>query len=114
MDIEADLPNPNGDISAGTYVTINWVIEVRTNILVIPTDAIVRGISPKVLRLGLNGVVEERAIKIGMQTSDSAEVLSGLAEGDLVAVGRLGSLRQGQQVDTSKPDSSAPPKKDVR
>ena len=43
--------------------------------------------------------LEERPVKLGLETPAKYEVLSGLAEGDLVMIGNPGQLTAGQKVE---------------
>ena len=46
------------------------------------------------------GAIEERAIKVGIETPAQVEVLSGVARDELVIVGNRSQLRAGQKVET--------------
>jgi hypothetical protein len=43
--------------------------------------------------------IEERAVKLGLETPDKYEVLSGLREGDLVVIGNRAGFQAGQKVE---------------
>ncbi len=43
-------------------------------------------------------MVEQRAVKLGLQTPDKTEVLAGLQPGDLVLVGARAGIQPGQKV----------------
>ena len=43
--------------------------------------------------------IEERAVKLGLETPDKYEVLSGLHEGDLVVIGNRAGFQAGQKVE---------------
>jgi hypothetical protein len=43
--------------------------------------------------------IEARAVKLGLETPDKYEVLSGLQEGDLVIIGNRGAFQAGQKVE---------------
>jgi multidrug efflux pump subunit AcrA (membrane-fusion protein) len=44
------------------------------------------------------GHIRERAITLGVESSDRVEILSGLREDDRVVVGSRSELREGEQV----------------
>ena len=44
------------------------------------------------------GMIEERVLKLGIETPTRYEVLAGLSEGELVMVGSRSQVRVGQQV----------------
>ena len=43
--------------------------------------------------------IEERQVKLGLETPDKYEVLSGLQEGDLVVIGSRAQFTDGQKVE---------------
>jgi RND family efflux transporter MFP subunit len=99
MHVEVDVPNPTRTLVPGLYALATIVLDRIPNALTVPVQALDRtdeGVS--VLRVGASGALERRAIQIGLETVDAAEVTSGLAEGDLVVVGTRGQLRAGQVV----------------
>jgi multidrug efflux pump subunit AcrA (membrane-fusion protein) len=90
----------------GLYALASIVLDQIPNALTVPAQALDRtdaGVS--VLRVGASGVLERRAIRLGLETVDAAEVTSGLSEGDLVVVGTRSQLRAGETV---QPKVSAP------
>jgi multidrug efflux pump subunit AcrA (membrane-fusion protein) len=53
--------------------------------------------------VGADGKLEARNVTLGMETADRREILSGLAEGDLIVACKRGTLRAG---DTVRPRES--------
>ena len=51
-----------------------------------------------VLFVGGGHKLERRDVKVGLQTAEDAEILSGLQEGDTVVFGEQGQFREGQIV----------------
>jgi multidrug efflux pump subunit AcrA (membrane-fusion protein) len=81
------------------YALATIVLDRIPNALIVPVQALDRtdeGVS--VLLVGASGAIERRAIQIGLETVDVAEVKSGLGEGDMVVVGTRGQLRAGEIV----------------
>jgi multidrug efflux pump subunit AcrA (membrane-fusion protein) len=78
------------------YATITMKIQERPQVLAIPVEA-VKG--DKVFVVNANHELEERQIKLGLETPDKYEVLSGLNEGDLVVVGKSASLHAGEKIE---------------
>jgi RND family efflux transporter MFP subunit len=106
MHAEVNVPNPTGTLVPGLYALASIVLDQIPNALTVPAQALDRtdaGVS--VLRVGASGVLERRAIRLGLETVDAAEVTSGLSEGDLVVVGTRSQLRPGETV---QPKVSAP------
>jgi RND family efflux transporter MFP subunit len=99
MHVEVDVPNAGGRFVPGMYAQASIVLEHIANAVLVPIQAIDRAESgTSVLAVTPNGVIERRAIRLGMETADVAEVTSGLNEGDLVVVGTRAQLKPGLTV----------------
>ncbi len=98
MHTEVDVPNPDFELVPGMYAVARLLLERKSSTLAVPIQAIGReeGRST-VYSLGRDGRIEERTIQVGLETSDVAEVLSGLQENDLVVVGDRSKLKPGEQ-----------------
>ena len=101
MTTEIEVPNPDLEIVPGMYAKVTLKVERRPNALSIPIEAVSSETSATVLVLNSNQEVEERQVKLGMETPDRYEVVSGLIEGDLVIVGSRAQFQPGEKV---KPD----------
>jgi len=99
MDTEVDVPNPQLLIIPGMYAEVTLPLTESRNALAVPLQAL-GGSEEKrtVLLVNQSGQIEERPVEVGIETSDSAEIKSGLQAGDLVVVGSRAQLRPGQQV----------------
>jgi membrane fusion protein (multidrug efflux system) len=96
------IPNPSGSLRGGTFASGRVISRVVSSALIVPAAAIRQSADagrPYVYRIAgrtidvaplVLGVIDERA---GM-----AEVLEGIAEGDRVVVGNVGTLGRGMQV----------------
>jgi RND family efflux transporter MFP subunit len=99
MHTEVDVPNPDGVLVPGAYAEATITIGHKDNTLAVPLQALTQtpvGMSVDVVTAG--GEIDEREVKIGMQTDRFAEVISGLQEGDLAVISDRSALRQGQAV----------------
>jgi RND family efflux transporter MFP subunit len=75
-------------------------IDVPNQKLHLPVQAVNRaGDQSSALVVGSDNRVEVRPIRTGLEDANSAEVVSGLKEGDRVIVANLGSYQNGQMVD---------------
>jgi RND family efflux transporter MFP subunit len=99
MITEIEVPNPKLDIYPGMYCTVDLRVENHTNVLAIPTEAVISGATPSVYVVNSNNQVEERPVQLGLETPDKYEVLSGLKEGELVVVGNHSEIESGLKVD---------------
>lgn len=68
----------------GYTANIEVILAVRDKAVRVPTSALLEG--GRVLVAGANGILEERAIKIGLSNWEYTEVLDGLVAGDRVVV----------------------------
>jgi RND family efflux transporter MFP subunit len=96
MDTEVDVPNPSMVLIPGMYAEVDLTLARRNRVLTIPVTAIDG--NHQVMVVTPNNRVEIRKLGIGLESSDSAEVTSGLNEGDLVVVAGRSSLQAGQEV----------------
>lgn len=100
MDTEVDVPNPDGTIVPGMYAEVHLHLADRPTALSVPLDA-VDGLGTSVQQAYVvrDGVVHLVTVKVGLQTPNRVEILSGLQQGDTVIVGRHSGLSDGEMVD---------------
>ena len=74
-----------------------WIVTIAA--LSIPMQA-VAGAEDKatLLVVDAQNQLQQKEVRLGMETPDQREVLSGLSEGDLVVVGKAAGLRPGIRV----------------
>jgi HlyD family secretion protein len=84
VDIEATFDDPTapGKLLVGYSADIEVILDVRENVVRVPTSALLEG--GRVLVAGAEGRLEERKVKTGLANWEFAEVLDGLAPGDRV------------------------------
>jgi RND family efflux transporter MFP subunit len=96
METEVDLPNPDLAITAGMFGVATLVLERHQDVLAVPIQALAGRTAPiTLLVVGGGQRLEERQVRIGLETADRIEVASGLHDGDLVVVGARGDLKPG-------------------
>jgi RND family efflux transporter MFP subunit len=99
MHTEVDVPNPNGELLPGMYASASLILSDAKNTLAVPVQAITRSESGAVVMLiNKQNKLEERSVRMGLETPDQVEILSGLQEGDLVVVGNRSQLEIGMAV----------------
>jgi RND family efflux transporter MFP subunit len=104
METEVDVMNTKGDLVPGMYADAMVTLERKENALCVPVSALsISEGKASVLLVGPDGKLESRNVTLGMETADRREILSGLAEGDLIVAGKRGTLRAG---DTVRPRES--------
>jgi RND family efflux transporter MFP subunit len=98
MHTEVDVPNPRRVLMPGVYAEATLTIS-RGRALAIPLEAVtVEGDLRRVWVVGPSNKVDLRNVALGIEMPEDAEVLSGVSDGDRVAVGERSNLRVGEAV----------------
>lgn len=96
---EADVPNADLALIPGMYASVKLKVERREGVLAVPVEAVAGSKHPTVYVVGADQQIEERVVKLGMETATRYEILEGLKEGDLVVIGNRALIRAGQKVE---------------
>ena len=80
------------------FASVRLIVHESKDALSIPVQALAVGDKPSVLVVTHDGVVEQRRVKLGLQTPEMVEIKSGLTEGEVVVVGSRGGIQPGQKV----------------
>jgi RND family efflux transporter MFP subunit len=99
MITEIEVPNPNLEIVPGMWCRVVLKVQRRPQALAIPIEAVPPGYGSVVDVVNREGRVEERPVKLGLETATQYEVTSGLSEGELVLVGSRSQIEAGQKVE---------------
>jgi len=100
MHTELQVPNPNYEIVPGMYADVKLPLQTNANVLVLPIQAV----QPKgtgegtVLVVNSSNRIEQRNVTLGIQTSDSYEILSGIQENEMAVFGEQGQYKPGMLV----------------
>jgi RND family efflux transporter MFP subunit len=99
MHAEVDVPNRSGKLVPGLYAEANLTLNQTGKVPTVPIQAVDReGDEASVLILQDGNTVARRPVKLGLQTANYAEVLSGLTAGEQIVVSDRGSLKAGEHV----------------
>lgn len=98
METEVDVPNPSHKLIPGMFADAVIALERHANVVSVPMEAVAQGAKPTAMVVNGEGQLEERVLRIGMETPSRVEILDGLREGELVVIGSRGQLRPGQNV----------------
>jgi RND family efflux transporter MFP subunit len=93
---EVDVDNPDYLYTPGMYATVRLILSEKKNALAVPIQCVSTGDKSTVLVLDQDHKIKEQEVTVGLETATMAEILSGLAEGDLVVVGSRSSVQIGQ------------------
>jgi RND family efflux transporter MFP subunit len=105
---EVSVPNPTGILIPGMYAQVDLAIPRQDPPLVIPGDTLViRSDGPQVAVVNAEGVIHYTKIQLGRDFGDRLEVLSGLHEGQQLAVNPSDSIREGVRVKPVAPEQKA-------
>ncbi|MFM8470578.1 MAG: efflux RND transporter periplasmic adaptor subunit [Limisphaerales bacterium] len=98
MLVEAELPNPGHALRPGMYATVRVGVEKHTNVILVPSEALVMEKIAAFLFLADGGKAKKTPVKIGFNDGARVEVISGLAENaKVILVGKM-TLADGQAV----------------
>lgn len=100
METEVDIDNKAGVILPGMFGTATIVLETRAGVLAAPVQAVSGHNTKPAVMVVKDGVLEERAVTLGMETPGLVEIVTGVAEGELVVTGNRSGLRAGRRVET--------------
>jgi RND family efflux transporter MFP subunit len=99
MHTEVDVLNPQRVLLPGLYADAELHLDRKDNIPCVPVQAVShRGDKTTVLVVSADGMLEQRDVEIGLETSSDAEILSGLSDGEQVVVSDRSGLKAGQKV----------------
>ena len=93
---EVDVPNPDHELSPGTYCTVELKIPRKTPSLIVPSEAIIfnrDGLSAAVVE---NGVAHIRALTVVRDFGTNVEVSAGVKDGDEVVLNPPVDLVEGR------------------
>ena len=100
METEVDIPNEDLAITPGMYGWATMTLEERKGVLNVPVEAVAAGENPTVYVINQEHKLEERPVKIGLETANRVEIVSGVAENDLVFIGNRSRIQPGTEVES--------------
>lgn len=97
--MEIEIPNPGFRLKPGMYARVTITTDERKDALVVPGNAVVdyngrRG----VFVMADSETVAFRPVRVGIEESETIEILEGAAEGDRVVTTGAAALRDGDRV----------------
>jgi RND family efflux transporter MFP subunit len=100
MHTEVQVPNAKYLLVPGMYASVKIPLHSASNVLSVPVQAVESTGSGAgtVLLVNAANRVEQRDVKLGIQTATAAEVLSGLQENDSVIFGEQNQFKVGELV----------------
>lgn len=98
ISLYADVPNQDGQLTAGLFVNVTQLMGNKNNVLLIPAESLVATIDGQQVFKIVNNKALAVAVKIGQRTIDQVEIKQGLAAGDVVVTAGQQKLRDGLAV----------------
>lgn len=96
--VEADLPNPNLILRPGMYATVKIGVEQHTQVLLVPSSALVREKAAGFLFILDDGKAKRVPIKYGFNDGTQVEISDGITESTRVILPGKTTLVSGQSV----------------
>jgi RND family efflux transporter MFP subunit len=99
MHTEVDVSNPQRVLLPGLYAEAELNLEQEHDVPTIPIQALNHeGEKTTVLLVDGNGVLQDRAVQVGLETASDVEISSGLSPGEQVVVSDRSGLKAGEKV----------------
>jgi RND family efflux transporter MFP subunit len=98
MTTEMEVNNPDLKLVPGMYASVLLPTETLPQVLSVPSDAVPPGETSTIFIVNDQDKIEERQVKLGIETSGRREILSGVQEGELALLGSRTAYKQGQKV----------------
>jgi RND family efflux transporter MFP subunit len=103
LQVELQLPNPKGELYAGSYAQVQFNESVEPKALTISDNAIIfQAEGTQVALLGSDNKVQLRKVVLGRDYGDTIEVLEGLKAGDRVIDNPPDSITDGMSVEVAQ------------
>ncbi|MFZ0037669.1 MAG: efflux RND transporter periplasmic adaptor subunit [Candidatus Acidiferrales bacterium] len=109
MHTEVSVPNSNYELVPGMYASVRIPLHAAANVLTVPIQAVRPSGNGDGTVLVVNNAnrVERRAVKLGLQSADYYEVVSGLSENEGIIFGEQNQYKDGELI--SPRDAGAAP-----
>lgn len=109
LKLRATYDNKNNKLFPNQFVNVRLLVQLKTNVTLIPTAAIQRNSQTTyVFLVQPNNKVTVRNITTGTTEGDNTEVTSGLSPGDQMVMTGVDKLQEGTQVVVRPPGAPAP------
>jgi RND family efflux transporter MFP subunit len=107
--VEITLSSAPPGLSTGMFARVALPLQRATNAVVVPERALLTAVDGSVfVFVYADSVVSRRRVTTGIESPDGVEVLTGLAEGEMVVVAGHESLKDGQSVAVQEEKTKTP------
>ncbi|HEV2438135.1 MAG TPA: efflux RND transporter periplasmic adaptor subunit [Verrucomicrobiae bacterium] len=107
LQVELQVPNPRGEILAGSYGQARFTEAGDGHVLTLPDTALVfRAQGMQVAVVGNDGKVQLRSIRLGRDFGNIVEVLNGIKANDRVIINPPDAVSNGMTVQVAQPEEN--------
>lgn len=106
--VYVQVPNAAGALKGGTFATGMVIVRNIANAIVVPASAVRQGAEGRTLVYKIvDKILEEATVAVGVRDdrANVVEITSGLAPGDVIITGNVGTLGKGMRVEVMVPGS---------
>ncbi len=96
--VEVDLPNPELKLLPGMYVKVEFNLKSRAAVQIPASALLFRTAGPQVALIQPDDTVKFTNVRIGRDNGNTVEIMSGLSEGDRVALNINNQIADGSKV----------------
>ena len=97
--VTIEITNPPSAVRPGSFVDVRLITQRHDNAILIPKKALIDEAGERYVFLIEKNLAVRRNVKVGFLDDVSAEVLSGVKQGDAVVIAGQGSLRDGSKTE---------------
>ncbi len=103
--VRAIVPNPNNNLTAGSFAHVKVPFESNNDALLVPSQAVIPTTREKKMAVVRNGKAQLVVVELGTRTEDKVQVLQGIVPGDTVIVTGIMQVKPGMDVAITKLNS---------
>ena len=97
--MEVEIANRDGRLKPGMYARVDLMVEDKANVLVVPKISLVDSQGERgVYQPSEDNKAKFKAVKVGIENNETAEILEGLTEGEAIVSNGAGALRRDDQL----------------
>ncbi|MGC2197025.1 MAG: hypothetical protein WA628_20280 [Terriglobales bacterium] len=105
MAVELDVRNTDGQITPGSFATVDWPIQRSYPTMLVPSTAVTTDLQRTFVIRVRQGKAEWVDVKTGVAVSGKTEVFGELQPGDIVVANATDAIRPGTSLSITRPQS---------
>ncbi|MDD5454392.1 MAG: efflux RND transporter periplasmic adaptor subunit [Candidatus Ratteibacteria bacterium] len=96
--VEIDIPNADHSLKPGMFARVDLVLVSIENAVVIPRDSIIEKDGKKYVFVAENGKARQKEVAIGLEETETVQILSGLKKGEILIIEGQNSAQEGAEI----------------